>query len=427
MVGGGGVDLLDVGGVARAVHQVESNVVSSTSTIRRSPATSARTVDWTGPSATVSKGSTANSARLPGHLPPGPSRSSPPRSSWTRARSALGRQRDLVPPRGPGRRPARAARAQGTPRGSPGRCRAGRRAACRRVDRATQRLDGGVVRDRQRRRLVFAHLAQPPRRPGALVERDEQLGVELRNLLAELVDLPLPLGHEENVPPARRPVTSKRTLRTCEFPVSRSRSLRAKYAQMLTMRLEHASGKEDVRVVRERMSALAARFPGALREIDRLELHENPPAARRARRGAHRSLRRRRAVDEALALFHSFSRGALVTKRWLRGRKRVDARLQRQFTQSLPALAFPEDARQWGSDLAGRRRPSGRALDDPGLRASRPGAGGQLSARPASSCSGGRACPADLPRRSRSSVKWGVPIPYEQNGTSAKAFCRCRA
>lgn len=136
--------------------------------------------------------------------------------------------------------------------------------------------------------------------------------------------------------------------------------LRAKYAEMLTMRLEHASGDEDVEAVRERMNALAARYPGALREIDRLEL----PEIRRRITALDDvlALRAGAVVEpwmEAVALFHALSRGALVAKRWLRGRKRVDAGLEQQFAESLPALEFPEDTRQWGGDLARLAAPPG--------------------------------------------------------------------
>jgi hypothetical protein len=135
--------------------------------------------------------------------------------------------------------------------------------------------------------------------------------------------------------------------------------LRAKYAEMLTMRLEHAAGDEDVRAMRAKMSALAARFPGALREIDRLELHE----IRRRITALDEVLDERRDVIapwmEALVQFHALARGALVAKRWLGGRKRVDSKLQRQFAQSVPALAFPEDAGQWGNDLARLAEPPG--------------------------------------------------------------------
>src|ERR1019366_9731208 len=72
-----------------------------------------------------------------------------------------------------------------------------------------ERPQGRMVRQGDRRGLVLADLAETPRRPRPLVEGHEQLRVELRDVLAKLVDLPLALGHEGNLTLARAPVTSR--------------------------------------------------------------------------------------------------------------------------------------------------------------------------------------------------------------------------
>jgi hypothetical protein len=127
--------------------------------------------------------------------------------------------------------------------------------------------------------------------------------------------------------------------------------LRAKYAQMLAMRVAHASGDDDVDEARARMAELASRFPGALREIDDLELAE----IRRRIGALDEVLEGTREVEpwmEAVALFHAMARGALSAKLWLGGRKRVDPAIEQAFDRGLPSLPFPEDARAWRRDLA---------------------------------------------------------------------------
>jgi len=127
--------------------------------------------------------------------------------------------------------------------------------------------------------------------------------------------------------------------------------LRSKYGEMLSMRMAHDSGTESAARARERMAALASRFPGALREIDALEL--GVIRDRIARLDA--ALRGETAVErwmEAVGLFHALARGALRAKRWLAGRKTVD----------------PATALEYESDVA-------EALDDP-----RPPADGALAA-----------------------------------------------
>jgi hypothetical protein len=127
--------------------------------------------------------------------------------------------------------------------------------------------------------------------------------------------------------------------------------LRSKYVEMLAMRVEHASGDEDEDAVRPRMAELAARFPGALREIDDLELDEirGRVSALNAVLGGEREPE---PWMTAVVRFHALTRGALCAKRWLAGRKHVDASVRAAFERAVPQLAFPDDARGWASDLA---------------------------------------------------------------------------
>ncbi len=139
--------------------------------------------------------------------------------------------------------------------------------------------------------------------------------------------------------------------------------LRGKYAAMLAMRLEHDTGLEDATRARERMAELASKFPGALREIDDLEIK----AIRARIAQLEEVIRGERAVEpwmEAIALFHSLARGALCAKRWLAGRKRVTDAIARAYERQVGDLAFPGDASVWAGDLASiAEPPRGRLMD----------------------------------------------------------------
>jgi hypothetical protein len=131
--------------------------------------------------------------------------------------------------------------------------------------------------------------------------------------------------------------------------------LRRKYGEMLSMRLAHDSGVETEARARQRMAELASRFPGALREIDELELAvireriERLDAALRGDGPVERWM-------EAVGLFHSLARGALRAKRWLAGRKTVDA---------ITVLAYASDVADLAvADPAG---PAGASAVDDGL------------------------------------------------------------
>jgi hypothetical protein len=139
--------------------------------------------------------------------------------------------------------------------------------------------------------------------------------------------------------------------------------LREKYAEMLAMRIEHDGGSEDAAQVRPRMVDLASRFPGALREIDALELDEI-----RRRIFALEAFLEARGEEqgwmEVMALFHRLMRGALGAKRWLAGRREVDGEIERAYRSETSGLPFPKECREWASDLAlVASPPRGRLMD----------------------------------------------------------------
>jgi hypothetical protein len=135
--------------------------------------------------------------------------------------------------------------------------------------------------------------------------------------------------------------------------------LRAKYVEMLALRVEHAAGADAAPdVLRRRMADLAATYPGALREIDDLEIQE----IRRRVGALDDVLHRRQQAEpwmETMGLFHALARGALAAKRWLRGRKRVDATTRARFLEASGGMPFPDDARHWADHLARIASPPG--------------------------------------------------------------------
>jgi hypothetical protein len=130
---------------------------------------------------------------------------------------------------------------------------------------------------------------------------------------------------------------------------------------MRAMRLAHSAGEEEPADVRARMADLATRFPGALREIDELELAE---IDRRIARLAE-VLDGTVSVEpwmEAIALFHRFARGALCVKRWLDGRRQVTPELALSFREASATLAFPREAGVWEPYLEALASPPGGRL-----------------------------------------------------------------
>ena len=132
--------------------------------------------------------------------------------------------------------------------------------------------------------------------------------------------------------------------------------LLAKYRELLRLRLGDRDGTiPDPRLA---MAALAHRFPGALREIDRCPLPE---------------LERRLAHLEALGStpgltpevwaplgmrYHELLRGALAVRRWLAGQD-PSPDLEARFAQDVDGLPFPEDARAWTGLLQPLATPPG--------------------------------------------------------------------
>jgi hypothetical protein len=124
--------------------------------------------------------------------------------------------------------------------------------------------------------------------------------------------------------------------------------LRGKYREMLAMRLAH--DRREEKDPRARMAELSLRFPGALREIDELELG----AIRQRLVALDAVLQGTGAVEgwmEAIARFHALARGALCAKRWLARRRHVDDDVERAYAVAVPRLAFPDDARSWQGEL----------------------------------------------------------------------------
>jgi hypothetical protein len=121
-------------------------------------------------------------------------------------------------------------------------------------------------------------------------------------------------------------------------------ALRGKYEEMLRLRLD-ASGADP----RRAMAALASEFPGALREIDDLTLE----ALRLRVKQIALAERDGGAAPwmEAIHLFHVLTRGALCAKKWLAGRKAIDAEARALFEQEASALCWGTDALRWTGEL----------------------------------------------------------------------------
>lgn len=133
------------------------------------------------------------------------------------------------------------------------------------------------------------------------------------------------------------------------------RGLREKYERMVALRELHDRARREPGFVepdpRAELAGLAARFPGALREIDRRPLEilrdriaELAAAERRPERAARWMI--------AQAVFHRLARGALVAKRWLGKRREVTDAMRTEL-----ASGQDEDARAWADDLASLARP----------------------------------------------------------------------
>lgn len=127
------------------------------------------------------------------------------------------------------------------------------------------------------------------------------------------------------------------------------RDLAEKYGRILALRTAHdlarTTGAPEPDP-REEMAALAARWPGALRELDELPLaivHERLAAlavAEQDRTGIAPWM-------EAQLVFHREARAVLAAKRWLDGRRGVDEATRAAFA----AAARDEATRAWAGRL----------------------------------------------------------------------------
>lgn len=120
---------------------------------------------------------------------------------------------------------------------------------------------------------------------------------------------------------------------------------------MLALRSLHEQAKKHPSFVepdpRSSMKKLAARYPGALREIDRLEMKTIRRRIAEIARAEHDATRVTPWMI-AQARFHSLARGVLAAKRWL----------------AAPTSSLPRSAVSWKDDLDRvARPPRGRLME----------------------------------------------------------------
>jgi hypothetical protein len=130
--------------------------------------------------------------------------------------------------------------------------------------------------------------------------------------------------------------------------------LKRKYEGMLRLRLRDAAcpGGDP----RLEMAALAALFPGSLRELDQLPL-ETIRARIEELSHCITGVGVAKSWMPACARFHRLMRGALAAKKWLGAQRAVHPELVRAFRESLNDLSCAEDARLWTDDLERVARP----------------------------------------------------------------------
>jgi hypothetical protein len=143
--------------------------------------------------------------------------------------------------------------------------------------------------------------------------------------------------------------------------------LRDKYERMHALRISHIRARSDASFLepdpRPEMMRLAQEFPGALREIDTLPLEV---ITARIEWLAHAEHDRARIETwmRAQVLFHRLAGGALVTKRWLGGRRHVTAATRAAFSEALATLPRSDDAALFAADLERvAAPPRGRLMD----------------------------------------------------------------
>lgn len=123
---------------------------------------------------------------------------------------------------------------------------------------------------------------------------------------------------------------------------------------MHALRIAHVRARSDATFAepdpRPEMMRLAEEFPGSLREIDTLPLDVIATRIEALARAEHNVSR----VEEWMAaqsIFHRLARGALVTKRWLGGRKRITVATRSAFVEALASLPRSSDAELFADDL----------------------------------------------------------------------------
>src|SRR5262249_44671265 len=157
-------------------------------------------------------------------------------------------------------------------------------------------------------------LANPSRHAGAFFERGEKLAVQLRQLFLDVLELPLVIAH-------RMHQTVRARMSACN-----PAALLEKYVEMLALRTLDAEGA--LADPKPRMRALAARFPGALREIDELPLETIHARIR----SLEKTTKERGEPAEwmlAMAHFHDAMRDVLAIKRIV-GRRKLTPALRKQ-------------------------------------------------------------------------------------------------
>jgi hypothetical protein len=138
-------------------------------------------------------------------------------------------------------------------------------------------------------------------------------------------------------------------------------NLHVKYMEMRRLRI--LAIESPTTDPKDSMAELAARFPGALREIDELPLLEID-AKLSALSSATSDPTHIEPWMEATARFHELTRGALVVKRWLAGKKDVNAAERAEFERIARDLPHGSDALAWCDDLdAIANPPRGKVTD----------------------------------------------------------------
>jgi hypothetical protein len=124
--------------------------------------------------------------------------------------------------------------------------------------------------------------------------------------------------------------------------------LHVKYTEMRRLRI--LAIESPTTDPRQNMADLAARFPGALREIDELPLD----AIDRKLSDLALAITDASQVApwmKATARFHELTRGVLAVKRWLAGKKQIDDAVRAEFETIARELPYAADVVVWQSDL----------------------------------------------------------------------------